>query len=645
MTDLTNSSYSQLLNLIKQENGLSNELTESDVDFINPTALEGHQTGKNTAVLVQSKPNTRYVGNVSITYNRMDLVNILSLGNTTLSISADSQDVDADLISSANAIYGINLSADDVAVVDAELVDYDGEFVTFNAKSISLAWIGTVDFLAKFNQTALSSILVESTLAGLDWPILVESQTITFGQPSNKDFGTTFTVDVSASSGLAVTLASLTPSVCQVDSQGLVSFSTIGTCSIIANQDGNEYFYPADEVIRSFLVEPVVPGAPTNITATAGMLTASVSFTTPSFNGGSAISKYRVTSNPGSISAEGAESPIVVSGLTANAQYTFTVEAYNEVGYSDPSVPSASVTILEEVNVAKLAGVQDATINTGRSRGFSSDGLCSLVYQDKMYVGRTTDIDSISENSLKVYDFTNNTWATVTSFVVAMQQLARSGNRIYAVSSSGLRYYDIVAQTVSAISGFSGMNYANGASSADYIGKMARVADDGNFIYLLSTDRMLSRYDPATNTITRISQNTIHALSIATNNASAVIANGYFYYVHQTNSPLIRFTFRCNLSTGVWEELAQSTQNLMNTNLVYDGGNHLYLFGGNAGSYINGTSALRSYNISTNVWDSTSVTGSTPRSSNSCCFYNGKLYSFGGINVSGAYLNLFLRIR
>ena len=88
------------------------------------------------------------------------------------------------------------------------------------------------------------------------------------------------------------------------------------------------------------------PDAPTIGTAVAGIAEATVSFTAPSSNGGSAITSYTATSNPGAItgtvSQEGS-GDITVTGLTTGTGYTFTVTATNTIGTSAPSAVSSSV--------------------------------------------------------------------------------------------------------------------------------------------------------------------------------------------------------------------------------------------------------------------------------------------------------------
>jgi titin len=89
---------------------------------------------------------------------------------------------------------------------------------------------------------------------------------------------------------------------------------------------------------------PTVPGAPTAVSAGDGDSQASVAFSPPASNGGSPITSYTVTSNPGGITQSGTASPITVTGLTDGAAYTFTVTATNMQGTGPESAPSNSVT-------------------------------------------------------------------------------------------------------------------------------------------------------------------------------------------------------------------------------------------------------------------------------------------------------------
>ncbi len=84
------------------------------------------------------------------------------------------------------------------------------------------------------------------------------------------------------------------------------------------------------------------PAAPTIGTASAGVGQASVSFTPPSNNGGSAILSYTATC--GGQSATGPASPLTVMGLAPGVAVTCTVLATNAQGNSPPSAASNSIT-------------------------------------------------------------------------------------------------------------------------------------------------------------------------------------------------------------------------------------------------------------------------------------------------------------
>ena len=85
------------------------------------------------------------------------------------------------------------------------------------------------------------------------------------------------------------------------------------------------------------------PLAPTEVKATAGNASASVSFKAPTSNGGAVITSYIVMSNNG-ITATGTKSPIIVPGLQNGVNYTFKALATNSKGNSAYSAVSAVVT-------------------------------------------------------------------------------------------------------------------------------------------------------------------------------------------------------------------------------------------------------------------------------------------------------------
>jgi hypothetical protein len=176
------------------------------------------------------------------------------------------------------------------------------------------------------------------------------------------------------------------------------------------NAAGNSVASSASASVTTFSV----PNSPTSPSAVAGNAQATVSFSPPGYNGGSAITGYIVTSSPGGVTASGGSSPIVVTGLSNGTPYTFTVRATNAYGNSVASLASASVTPFSVPNSPTspiaVAGIGQATVSF--SPPVNNGGSAITAYTVTSSPGGFTA--SGTSTSIEVYGLTNGTSYTFT---------------------------------------------------------------------------------------------------------------------------------------------------------------------------------------------------------------------------------------
>ncbi|MDH4465576.1 MAG: IPT/TIG domain-containing protein [Acidovorax sp.] len=247
------------------------------------------------------------------------------------------------------------------------------------------AGTGTVDITV----TTAGGVSATGAASQFSYVASLQPQTISFANPGARNFGTAPTLTATATSGLPVSFSSSTTGVCTISSGGVLSFVATGNCTINANQAGNGSYDAAPQVTQTFTVNPVVPGAPTTVVASASDTQASVAFAAPASNGGSNITGYTVTSTPGNITATGAAPPILVSGLTNGQAYTFTVTATNGAGTgpasaaSSPVVPRSAQSIVFSTPIPQTfgtTGTLTATATSGLPVTFSSatPAVCAI---------------------------------------------------------------------------------------------------------------------------------------------------------------------------------------------------------------------------------------------------------------------------
>jgi Bacterial Ig-like domain (group 3)/MBG domain (YGX type) len=191
--------------------------------------------------------------------------------------------------------------------------------------------------------------------------IMEQAQTITFGPLPNQPFGTAaFKVSATANSGLTVTFASTTPTVCTV-SGSTVNLVSAGTCTIQATQAGNTTFAGATPVSASFTVTMVAP---------------TISFTVPNQSYGAAAFSVSASSNStGVFTYTVTNGPAIVSGstLTLTGIGTVTLQASEaaDVNYT-AGTQTASFTV-------SATGLQVTANNATRHYGAANPMFTATV--------------------------------------------------------------------------------------------------------------------------------------------------------------------------------------------------------------------------------------------------------------------------
>ena len=160
--------------------------------------------------------------------------------------------------------------------------------------------------------------------------------------------------------------------------------ATSYTYTVVAS---NNYGTASTSSASSAVTATTVPQAPTigAVTANDGFVTVAY---TANATGGSEITTFTATSNPGSLTGTGA-SPITVSGLTNGTAYTFTVTATNANGTSAPSSSSSSATPIVPITA-------DILVVAGGGGGGSSTyggggGAGGYVYSPAYPIARSTN--------------------------------------------------------------------------------------------------------------------------------------------------------------------------------------------------------------------------------------------------------------
>jgi hypothetical protein len=279
---------------------------------------------------------------------------------------------------------------------------------------------------------------------------------------------------------------------------GLTAFASNGTQGAVVTglTIGTSYTFTAHatnalgngaESAPSNAVTPtaVSPPSPPLIPAAAPLnQEAWVSCVAPFDDGGSAITSYTVTAQPGNITATGSSCPILVQGLTNGVAYTFTVTATNAAGgTSQPSSQTSPVTphvpagtppandnfanaqVITGASGSVVGSNIGATVEPGEPNIQDSQGGASVWYRWTAPADGTVTFDTCDAHpgvDGHIEAFLGNNLASISPFGVGPSQnlcpAGEAGSNITFTVSAGITL-DIK---------FDGFNYGNGPEEGPF---------------------------------------------------------------------------------------------------------------------------------------------------------------------------------
>ena len=281
-------------------------------------------------------------------------------------------------LSSANLVKGWNLVATGDEITPTVLSSNLANSLKMSKQSISTVWAwdapsstwkffapkleaqgGTIlsNYIISKGYKAFSTAIAATEGFWMNVVLDIVPQTISFGNAPTVTVGGAGNVSATASSGLTVTFASSTPTICSV-SGATVTGLAAGTCTITANQAGNTSYSAASQLTQNITVGKSAQtisfgNAPTVTVGGSGTVSATAS---------SGLTVTFASSTPTVCSVSGK----TVTGLAAGT-CTITANQAGNTSYSAASQLTQNITVGTgaSINTLPMEGFWTGTSSTG----------------------------------------------------------------------------------------------------------------------------------------------------------------------------------------------------------------------------------------------------------------------------------------
>ena len=313
------------------------------------------------SIAINPAGTVAYVGNyLSNSVSVIDATN----NTVTATIAVGGQPQGIAINSDGTRVYTTNQSSNNVSVINTATNAVTASVpVGLGPQGIAVNPAGTRVYVANFKAASGNTVSVIDT--GTNSVATIVVGTGPFGVAVNPAGSRAYVTNLISNTVSVIdtsTSVVLTTVTVGTNPAG-ISVNPAGTHIYVANNGSNDVSvidavtYAVTTVVPvgnspialgNFIGGPIssVPDAPTIGLAVAGNGAATISFTPPASNGGSAITSYRVDCGTPAISVSGTSSPVTVTGLTNGTSYACVAFAINAMG---ASAASAAVNVTPSV--------------------------------------------------------------------------------------------------------------------------------------------------------------------------------------------------------------------------------------------------------------------------------------------------------
>jgi hypothetical protein len=239
---------------------------------------------------------------------------------------------------------------------------------------------------------------------------------------------------------------------------------------------------------KSSLIAISAPNPPTNVSASISLKTATISFTSPTVDGGSPITGYTATSSPGGLT--GTTTPpstsIIISNLLPSTTYTFTVTATNAVETGNASTASLATTTLSVPTTPSGISVVTASGQATVSFTSTSDPLVPITSYKVTSSGG--QFNTGSGSPITVTGLTNGSSYTFT--VIATNTMGDSAGGVSSLITMPIfdPYFSSVSVLINANTGANGSttfydSSSNGRTVTNNVGSSSVTVSTANVRY------------------------------------------------------------------------------------------------------------------------------------------------------------------